>query len=108
MGYSRRQFCRLVTASAALAAWMPRGSTGAEAVMLKRKIPSTGEELPVIGLGTSGVFDVGGSSAERAPLTQVLKLTGGNIAQGARIARRNRTEFYRLLQKHGLHRELFR
>ena len=82
MGYSRRQFCRLVTASAALAAWMPRGSTGAEAVMLKRKIPSTGEELPVIGLGTSGVFDVGGSSAERAPLTQVLKLlidNGGSL-----------------------------
>ncbi|HVJ60730.1 MAG TPA: sigma 54-interacting transcriptional regulator [Burkholderiaceae bacterium] len=45
---------------------------------------------------------------ERDYLTQVLKLTGGNIAQGARIARRNRTEFYRLLQKHGLHRELFR
>lgn len=73
MGYSRRQFCQVVTASAALAAWTPRGSTGAETVMLKRKIPSTGEELPVIGLGTSGVFDVGGSSAERAPLTQVLK-----------------------------------
>jgi diketogulonate reductase-like aldo/keto reductase len=50
--------------------------------MLKRKIPSTGEELPVIGLGTSGVFDVGGSSAERAPLTQVLKLlidNGGSL-----------------------------
>jgi two-component system response regulator GlrR len=46
--------------------------------------------------------------AEREYLTQVLKLTNGNIAQGARIARRNRTEFYRLLQKHGLHRELFR
>ena len=42
------------------------------------------------------------------PLSLYLKLTGGNIAQGARIARRNRTEFYRLLQKHGLHRELFR
>jgi diketogulonate reductase-like aldo/keto reductase len=82
MGYSRRRFCQVLTASAALAAWTPRGSTGAEIVMLKRKIPSTGEELPVIGLGTSGVFDVGGSSAERAPLTQVLKLlidNGGSL-----------------------------
>lgn len=42
--------------------------------MLKRKIPSTGEELPVIGLGTSGVFDVGGGSVERAPLTEVLNI----------------------------------
>ena len=41
--------------------------------MLKRTIPSTGETLPVIGLGTSDVFDVGGSSAERAPLTEVLR-----------------------------------
>jgi two-component system response regulator GlrR len=45
---------------------------------------------------------------EREYLAKVLKLTSGNIAQGARIARRNRTEFYRLLQKHGLHRDLFR
>jgi diketogulonate reductase-like aldo/keto reductase len=82
MGYSRRRFCQVLTASTALAAWTPRGSTGAESVMLKRTIPSTGEELPVIGLGTSGVFDVGGSSAERAPLTQVLKLlidNGGSL-----------------------------
>jgi two-component system response regulator GlrR len=45
---------------------------------------------------------------EREYLTQILKLTAGNIAQGARIAGRNRTEFYRLLQKHGLHAALFR
>jgi diketogulonate reductase-like aldo/keto reductase len=40
--------------------------------MHTRAIPSTGEMLPVIGVGTSGVFDVGGGSAERAPLTEVL------------------------------------
>jgi diketogulonate reductase-like aldo/keto reductase len=74
MDYSRRHFCQVLTAGAALAAWTGRGAMGAETAMLKRKIPATGEELPVIGLGTSGVFDVGGSSAERAPLTQVLKI----------------------------------
>jgi diketogulonate reductase-like aldo/keto reductase len=78
MGYSRRHFCRVLTAGAALAAWTPRGAMGAETAMLKRKIPATGEELPVIGLGTSGVFDVGGSSAERAPLNQVLKILVDN------------------------------
>jgi len=38
-----------------------------------RKIPSGGEELPVIGMGSSRTFDVGESAAERAPLAEVLK-----------------------------------
>jgi two-component system response regulator GlrR len=37
---------------------------------------------------------------ERNYLVQLLKLTDGNVADAARIAERNRTEFYRLLQKH--------
>ena len=45
---------------------------------------------------------------ERDYLVQLLKLTGGNVAQAARIARRNRTEFYRLIERHGLHSDLFR
>ena len=39
---------------------------------------------------------------------QVLKLTDGNVADAARIAERNRTEFYRLLQKHDLTPAMFR
>jgi two-component system response regulator GlrR len=39
---------------------------------------------------------------ERDYLVGLLKLTDGNVADAARIAERNRTEFYRLLQKHGL------
>jgi aryl-alcohol dehydrogenase-like predicted oxidoreductase len=38
-----------------------------------RRIPSSGEELPVIGLGTSGPFEVGDSAADRAPLREVLE-----------------------------------
>ena len=40
--------------------------------LIRRRIPSSGEEIPVIGLGTSGPFEVGDSPAERAPLRQVL------------------------------------
>ena len=40
--------------------------------MHKRKVPSTGERLGVIGLGTWQTFDVGSAPAERAPLTDVL------------------------------------
>jgi aryl-alcohol dehydrogenase-like predicted oxidoreductase len=42
------------------------------APLLRRKIPSSGEELPVIGLGTSGPFEVDASEAKRAPLREVL------------------------------------
>ncbi|MGY4827524.1 sigma 54-interacting transcriptional regulator [Sphaerotilaceae bacterium SBD11-9] len=39
---------------------------------------------------------------ERDYLVGLLKLTDGNVADAARLADRNRTEFYRLLQRHGL------
>ena len=45
---------------------------------------------------------------ERNYLVQLLKLTDGNVADAARIADRNRTEFYRLLQKHELTPDMFR
>lgn len=79
---SRRKFCQALTVGAAVTALSPQPLTAAENAMLKRKIPSTGEELPVIGLGTSDVFDVGGGSNERAPLTEVLKIltdAGGSV-----------------------------
>jgi two-component system response regulator GlrR len=45
---------------------------------------------------------------EREYLVNLLKLSDGNVADAARLADRNRTEFYRLLQKHGLTPGLFR
>ncbi len=39
---------------------------------------------------------------EREYLVGLLKLSDGNVTDAARLADRNRTEFYRLLQKHGL------
>ena len=45
---------------------------------------------------------------ERNYLVQLLKLADGNVADAARLAERNRTEFYRLLQKHNLDASLFR
>ncbi|MET0519669.1 MAG: sigma 54-interacting transcriptional regulator [Burkholderiaceae bacterium] len=45
---------------------------------------------------------------EHEYLVGLLKLTDGNVADAARLADRNRTEFYRLLQKNGLTPGLFR
>ena len=45
---------------------------------------------------------------ERNYLVQLLKLTEGHVADAARIADRNRTEFYKLLQRHMLEPAMFK
>ena len=45
---------------------------------------------------------------ERQYLVGLLRMTDGNVADAARLAQRNRTEFYRLLQKHDLTPGLFK
>ncbi|MCF6299136.1 MAG: sigma 54-interacting transcriptional regulator [Thiomicrorhabdus sp.] len=47
-------------------------------------------------------FNEARKNFEREYLIQLLKLVGGNVSQAARIAKRNRTEFYRLLSRHML------
>jgi two-component system response regulator GlrR len=39
---------------------------------------------------------------------QLLQLTGGNVSQAARLAQRNRTDFYKLLSRHQLNPTLFK
>ena len=50
--------------------------------MIMRAIPSSGEKLPVIGLGTWRVFDVSSSPTERTPLEEVLRVF---VQRGARV-----------------------
>ncbi|MGE0557175.1 MAG: sigma 54-interacting transcriptional regulator [Burkholderiales bacterium] len=45
---------------------------------------------------------------ERDYLAQLLKITEGNVTQAARLAKRNRTEFYKLLQRHQLEPRQFK
>ena len=47
-------------------------NTGTQGQLITRRIPSSGELLPAIGLGTSGPFEVGGDEESRAPLREVL------------------------------------
>ena len=41
-------------------------------------------------------------SFTRHYLIRLLQITGGNVSRSARLARRNRTEFYKLLGRHGI------
>jgi two-component system response regulator GlrR len=45
---------------------------------------------------------------ERDYLVQLLQMTQGNVSQAASLAKRNRTEFYKLIRRHNLVPSLFR
>ena len=73
-----RDVLRLFCTAASMAMISPHQGLASESASgptptgAMRNIPSSGEALPVIGLGTSRTFDVGDSPAERAPLEDVM------------------------------------
>ncbi len=55
--------------------------------------------------GTQGKlpsFDEARDEFTRSYLSQILQITAGNVSQAARLAKRNRTDFYKLLGRHQL------
>lgn len=70
----RRQALGLVVGlGAAIAARRAPGMPGASAALLSRAVPSSGERIPVIGLGTYRSFDIGSGESERGPALEVLR-----------------------------------
>ncbi len=53
-------------------------------------------------------FEEARKQFERDYLVRLLKITGGNVTQAAAMAKRNRTEFYKLLQRHRLEPSMFK
>jgi two-component system response regulator GlrR len=47
-------------------------------------------------------FDEARDEFTRNYLSQILQITTGNVSQAARLAKRNRTDFYKLLSRHQL------
>lgn len=45
---------------------------------------------------------------EQEYLVQLLQITNGNVSRAARLAKRNRTEFYKLLHRHQIEPSLFK
>jgi aryl-alcohol dehydrogenase-like predicted oxidoreductase len=82
-GLTRRELLAVAAASgAAYAIGRPLAALAGGPTMMTRPIPSTGEPLPVVGLGTWQTFDVGRDAAERAPLRAVL---AGLLEAGGRL-----------------------
>jgi diketogulonate reductase-like aldo/keto reductase len=83
---SRRDALRLLgvagLAASCGASGVANDRPSSEGAMTTRRIPASGEALPVVGLGTWQTFDVGPTAAERAPLAEVLRAFA---AAGARV-----------------------
>jgi aryl-alcohol dehydrogenase-like predicted oxidoreductase len=77
---SRRTVLKLGAVS--LASLLMPESARAEPALLTRKIPSTGEALPAVGLGTWQAFDVAGDGAAIAEARDTLRAL---VAAGARV-----------------------
>jgi len=82
---TRREATRLMAGTAASLLVARSLQAEDKSSLLQRAIPSSGEMMPVIGLGTSGVFNAT-SVTERAPLEQVvatLVKLGGKLVDTA-------------------------
>jgi aryl-alcohol dehydrogenase-like predicted oxidoreductase len=78
--------------------------------MLTRKVPATGEALPVIGAGTSGSFEVEAGSAQYQQLKQVLKAFfdgGGKVIDTSPNYGGADAILGQLLEEGGWHRQCF-
>lgn len=78
--------------------------------LLKRPIPSSGELLPAVGLGTYQSFDVGSSAAQREPVKEVLRLfaqLGGKLVDSSPMYGRSEAVVGDLARELGLSGGLF-
>lgn len=79
---SRKVFLKQSSLSLAGLCLLPYTGKIKPAEQIFRTIPSTGERLPIIGMGSWLTFDVGTSEAERAPMRGVLQAfvgAGGKV-----------------------------
>jgi len=106
---TRREATRLMAGTAASLIVAPSLSAQAQASLLQRAIPSSREMMPVIGLGTSGVFNAA-SATEREPLEQVvatLVKLGGKMIDTAPAYGQAETVTGEIATKLKLHDKLF-
>ncbi len=80
-GISRRRFLQSSGAAALFCTLAPASAATSQATPIKKIIPSSGEQLSVIGLGTSRTFDVDSDSAAQSPLVEVMQAFFDNGGQ---------------------------
>lgn len=107
----RRDALRMLAGAAGL--WMTGDASSAPLRadrILTRRIPSSGEALPVIGLGTWQTFDVGAARAEREPLEEVMRTfaaMGGKLIDSSPMYGRSEEVVGDICAALGLRAQLF-
>lgn len=114
--FSRRQILDMALKAGAAFGLMPFLNTAAmtqntaKSTLIKRPIPSTGELLPAVGLGTWQTFDVGPSPVSRAQVQEVLRLfaeMGGTLIDSSPMYGKSEEVVGDLSVKLGLQQKLF-
>ena len=108
-GLSRRSFLGWLAAAAGAGA-VPADARLQSDTFLHRPIPSSGEQIPAVGLGTARTFDVGPDPRERGPLREVLKRfvsLGGRVVDSSPMYGRAETVLGDLAAELGLQDRLF-
>jgi diketogulonate reductase-like aldo/keto reductase len=72
-----------------------------------RRIPATGETLPVIGVGTWQTFDAGNDAAARAPLREVVRMLDGNVVDSSPMYGSSEAVAGDLIAELGMRKRLF-
>jgi diketogulonate reductase-like aldo/keto reductase len=80
-GFSRRQFLKTSGAASLMCSLAPGFTVAAESAVIRKTIPSSGERLSVIGLGTSRTFDVDSDNVIKSPLMDVMQAFFDNDGQ---------------------------
>src|SRR5260370_37759836 len=83
---SRRRLLRALAATGAAALFRPQLASSQQARVLSKPIPSTGEELPAVGLGSWITFNVGNDTVARAPSLHVIRAfldSGGSLVHSS-------------------------
>ena len=109
MDSARRTALRTLSALAALATMTPTPAV-TPGGLIERSIPSSGELLPMIGVGTWQTFDVGGDQAARSALREVLGLfakAGGRVIDSSPMYGSSETVTGDLMAESGLAGTLF-
>ena len=106
---SRRDFTKTTLAACSLIAAGGPAALASPANIIKRKIPSSGEAIPIMGLGTNR-YGVGDSPDARAPLREALARfheLGGTVVDTAPSYRTSESVLGDLVSELGIRKDLF-
>ena len=110
MKISRREMLKISAGTGAALLLRELPAFAQERAMLLRTIPSSGQQIPAVGLGSARTFSVGPSDEERAPLREVLRLfheMGGRVFDTAPTYGSSERVAGQLVRELGIQNDLF-